>query len=96
MELAGGAELQQQRNKGKQQDICNKDREYWLSHEYGSFHLVGWNSGHCKKTNTISRVRLPQQAGEPNTNLTSACDLAQRRLGHAFPPRPADTEDEEG
>jgi len=42
------------------------------------------------------RVRLPQQAGEPNTNLTSACDLAQCRLGHAFPPWPADTEDEEG
>ena len=41
MKLTGGAKLKQQRNKGEQQDICKEDREYWLSHEYGSFHVVG-------------------------------------------------------
>jgi len=41
LELTGGAELQQQRNKGEQQDIGKEDRECWLSREHGSFHLVG-------------------------------------------------------
>jgi len=39
MKLAGRADLHQ-RNEGEQQDTCKEDREYWLSHEYGSFHLA--------------------------------------------------------
>jgi len=40
MKLAGRADLHQRNEGESSKDTCKEDREYWLSHEYGSFHWL--------------------------------------------------------